>query len=368
MSDYYELLGVSRGATVAEIKSAYRRRARALHPDANPGDADAEARFKELARAYETLSDPERRRRYDTFGEDAGPGAGGNPFGEASDLFSMLFGQGFGASPGSAGPSGPPRGPDLEATVELDFEDAVFGAEAPVTVRTAEPCDDCEATGAATGSAAVTCKDCGGLGQVRRVRQSMLGQMVTTGPCQRCGGLGSVIGQPCRTCGGEGRKIVDRTYTVDIPAGIDEGQTLRLPGRGAAGPRGGGIGDLYVSVHVLAHERFRRSGDQLIHTLHIPATQAALGATVPFETLDGTEELQIAPGTATGEVLTLRQRGVPHVNRRGRGDLLLEVVVDAPTELTEEQEELLRRLAELRGEEVAEPESGLVSRLRSAFR
>jgi molecular chaperone DnaJ len=366
-TDHYDVLGVSRQATAEEIKRAYRRRARELHPDANPDDPSAEARFKELARAYEVLSDPGRRQMYDTYGTDDPATMGSGPFdGGINDVFSMLFGQGFGG--GQARPSGPPRGADLEATVEVGFEEAVFGAQAPVSVRTAEACDDCQATGAAPGTEPVSCSDCGGSGQVRRVRQSMLGQMVTSGACGRCGGTGRIIATPCAQCGGDGRRILDRSYTVDIPAGIDHGQTLRLPGRGAAGPRGGGTGDLYVHVAVAPHERFVRDGYDLLCELPIAMTQAALGTDVELETLDGTEVISIEPGIPSRWRTTLRKRGVPHVDGRGRGDLVVEVVVQVPTDLTPDEEVLLRQLAELRGETVSEPRAGLMSRLRSALR
>jgi molecular chaperone DnaJ len=371
MADYYELLGVSRDADTDEIKRSYRRLARQLHPDANPDDPDAEARFKQVAVAYETLSDPDRRRQYDTFGE-AGPGAG-SPFGGGGglgDIFDMFFtgGSPFGGGGGPSGPAGPPRGSDLEAVVDLEFAQAVFGAQAPVTVRTATPCDDCEATGAEPGTVPETCGECGGAGQVRRVRQSILGQMVTAGPCSRCGGFGTVVASPCPTCRGEGRTVEERTFTVDVPAGVDTGATLRLPGRGAVGPRGGGAGDLYVHVRVTPDERFDRHGDDLLHDLHVAATQAALGAELVFDTLDGEETLAIDPGTQSGRVHRLRGRGVPHLQGRGRGDLLVQIVVDTPTDLSEEEAELLRQLAELRGEDVAPPEAGLFSRLKSAFK
>ncbi|HEY6532134.1 MAG TPA: molecular chaperone DnaJ [Acidimicrobiales bacterium] len=370
MADHYEVLGVARTATADELKRAYRQRARELHPDTNP-DPTAEARFKEVALAYEILSDPQRRQQYDTFG-DAGPQAG-NPFGGGGsgglgDIFDMFFN---GASPfggGAQGPSGPPRGSDLEAVVDLSFAQAVFGAEVEVPVRTAVACEDCEASGAAPGSMPVTCPECNGAGQVRRVRQSILGQMVTAGPCNRCGGFGTVVESPCPTCRGEGRRIDERSYTVDVPAGVDTGATLRLSGRGAVGPRGGGAGDLYVHLRVTPDERFARDGDDLLHDLHIPVTQAALGAKVPLATLDGDEVIEIEAGTQTGEVVRLRQRGVPHLQGRGRGDLLVQIVVDTPTELDAEEAELLSRMAEIRGHEIDPPEHGLMSKLRSAFK
>ena len=368
-TDYYELLGVTRDASPEDIKRAYRRLARQLHPDANPDDPAAEARFKEIAVAYETLSDPDKRRRYDLFGPEGAAQGAGDPFGFGGGL-GDIFETFFGGSPfgGRGSQSGPPRGTDLEVVIDLAFEDAVFGGRHPVTVRTAVPCETCEATGAEPGTHAVTCSECGGSGQVRRVRQSFLGQMVTSSPCGRCGGLGQTIATPCGDCRGEGRRVEERTYTVDIPAGVDSGSTLRLTGRGAAGPRGGPHGDLYVALRVQPHERFERAGVDLLHRLHISIAQAALGVRVSLDTLDGTEELEIPRGTQPGEVFRLRGLGVPHLQRRARGDLLVEIVVDVPDDLSPEEQEVLRRFAELRGEDVAEPDTGLFSKIRSAFK
>jgi molecular chaperone DnaJ len=367
--DFYEILGLSRGASADEIKRAYKRLAREHHPDLNPGDEQAEARFKEIALAYETLSDPTRRQRYDTFGHAAGTGqGGGDPFGGGfGDIFEAFFSGGspFGGS--SRGPTGPPRGPDLEAVVDLDFEEMVFGSQSEVTVRTAVACEDCAATGAAEGTRPETCADCGGLGQVRQVRQSILCQMVTTGPCPRCSGLGQVIAEPCRTCGGEGREVTERTFTLNVPAGVDPDKVLRLAGRGAVGPRGGPPGDLYVRVRVRRHPHLERRGFDLYHELHLPVTQAALGARLPYETLQGTEELEIPAGTQTGQVFRLQGHGVPKGRANRRGDLLVQVVVDTPEVASDEEQELLRRLAELRGEEVEPPAEGFLSRIRSAF-
>lgn len=370
MTDFYELLGVSRNATADEIKRSYRRLARQLHPDANPDDPEAEARFKEVAVAYETLSDPERRQRYDTYGiEGLGASPDGSPFGGGlGDIFDMFFGGSpFGGS-GGRGPTGPPRGTDIEAVLELPFEEAVFGTKAPVTVRTAVHCATCEGSGCQPSTYPSSCPDCGGSGQVRRVRQSILGQMVTAGPCARCGGVGTWIEHPCPSCQGEGRLIEERTYTVDVPAGVDSGQTLRLSGRGPVGPRGGAPGDLYVHLQVRPHADFERQGDDLIRELHLPVVQAALGATLEVGTLDGDRELAIPRGTQTGHVFTFKNLGVPHVGGRGRGDLLIPVVVDTPDRPSPDEEEVLRRLAELQGHEVAPPEKGLRSKIRSAFR
>jgi molecular chaperone DnaJ len=370
-TDFYELLGVAPNATEDEIKRAYRKLARELHPDANGGNPAAEERFKEVTLAYETLRDPERRRRYDVFGPDMARGAGaGDPFAgmgfgsNLGDLFDTIFG-GAGRP---RGPAGPPRGNDLEVTTTIEFVQAVFGAQREVDVRAPVVCATCDGSGASAGTTPVTCTQCNGTGEIRRVRQSILGQMVTASPCNRCGGLGEMIASPCPDCRGEGRRTETRTYTVDVPAGVDDGNTLRLTGRGAAGPRGGAPGDLYVHLRVRAHERFQRQGHDLLDVLHIPMTHALLGVHLTYETLDGVEDLVISPGTQSGRVFRLRGRGVPHVNGRGRGELLVQVVVDIPTELSPEQEELVRRLAAERGEEVAPPEKGFLSRVRSAFK
>ena len=365
-ADYYEALGVSRDASSDDIKKAFRRLARELHPDANPDSPEAEARFKEVALAYEVLSNPERRERYDRFGpEGVGPVGDAN-FGGLGDLFDAFFGGGFGG--GSRGPSGPPRGSDLEVVVDLDLEQAVFGTQAPISVRTAVTCDVCDGSGAAEGTRPVTCHECNGSGQVRRVRQSILGQMVTAGPCPQCGGMGEVIAAPCERCRGEGRLIEERTYQVDVPAGVDNGSTLRLTGRGAVGPRRGAAGDLYVHVRVRAHDRFTRDGLDLVCELPVAFTQAALGAHLTIDTLDGTEDLVLPAGTQSGRVFKLRGRGVPHLGGRSRGDVLVRVRVETPTRLSREEEDLLRQLAEERGEDVAPAETGLFSKIRSAFK
>ncbi|MEM9035214.1 MAG: molecular chaperone DnaJ [Actinomycetota bacterium] len=376
MADLYEVLGVDRTASPDEIKRSYRKLARELHPDANPDDAEAEARFKDVSAAYEVLSDPDKRAQYDRFGS-AGPGgrggADGFGFGSVQDIFEAFFGAGAGAGGGfggGPGRSGPPRGPDLEVALDVEFEQAVFGGEATVSVRSAIRCDVCDGTGGAEGSSPVTCTTCGGVGQVRQVRQSFLGQMVSQVVCPTCDGVGQTISDPCANCGGEGRIVTEVDYDVRIPAGVDDGATLRLTGRGAVGPRGGTSGDLYVHVRVRPHERFERHGIDLHEVLSVPLTQATLGTSISYETLDGTEELKIPAGTQTGDVIRLRDRGVHRLEGRGRGrgDLIVTLRVVTPTDLDEEQETLLRQLAELRGEQVSDPDPGILGRLRSAFR
>ncbi len=376
MADFYELLGVARSASAAEIKSAYRTRARELHPDANPDDPDAEARFKEVARAYQVLSDDQMRQRYDQFGEAGvggggagGPGADDIFGGGLGDIFDAFFGGSgspFGGG-GQRGPSGPPRGQDLEVVADLTLEQAVFGDEITVELKLPTRCDECEGSGAATGTHPVTCDACGGSGQVQRVRQSLLGQMVTASPCGRCGGLGQRIETPCPRCHGQGRVTVDTTYQVDVPAGVDTGSTLRLTGRGAAGPRGGASGDLYVHLRVAPHDRFVRDGNNLVTTVEVSFAQAALGTSLSLTTLDGDEDLVVPAGTQPGREFVLRQRGVPHLQGRGRGDLIARLQVDIPTELSDAEVELLTTYAQGRGEEVGGGKEGLFSRIKSAF-
>ena len=366
--DHYEVLGVDRDADAAEVKSAYRRLARQHHPDANDGDSAAESEFKAVAASYKVLSDPEARQSYDRFGHD-GPSAGmaGDPFGGINDIFESFFG-GEGVGGGGRRRSGPRPGEDLETTILVDFEEAVFGSEEEITVRTAVACTSCEATGRTPGTSAEQCGGCRGSGQVRQVRQSVLGQMVTAAPCPTCSGRGEVFPDPCVDCRGEGRRVEECSFTVNVRAGVDDGTTLRLTGRGAVGPRGGPTGDLYVSVRVRPHPVFERHGTDLYHRLHLPVTQAALGVELDYETLDGDVEVRIPAGTQTGEVFRLRGSGVPHLQGRGRGDIVLEVVVDTPTGLSAEEDKLFRSLAVERGETVGEPGDGLISRIRSAFR
>jgi molecular chaperone DnaJ len=363
MEDFYELLGVDRGASQDEIKRAYRRLARELHPDANPNDSAAEARFKKVAAAYEVLRDPDKRAHYDRFGSSGGPSMG-DPFAASGlgDLFDAFF------NAGARNESGPQRGVDLETVARLTLEETVSGVAKDVTVRTAVPCDTCQATGASPGSDVTRCEQCGGSGQVRQVRQSILGQMVSTSTCPRCAGEGVEIASPCNDCSGEGRRVEEQTYNVDIPAGVGDGATLRLTGRGAVGPRGGGAGDLYVQVEVEEHPVFHRDGDDLIAEIHVAATQSALGATVAFTTIDGEIDIDVPAGAQTGKHYRIREHGVTRLRGRGRGDLVLALVVDTPTDLSAEQEELLRQLAKERNEDVKEPgEEGLIGRFKNRF-
>jgi molecular chaperone DnaJ len=366
-TDYYELLGVGRNATEDDIKRAYRRLARQHHPDANPGDAESEARFKEISVAYETLRDPEKRRRYDMYGPEgvAADASGFEGFGVA-DLFDAFFGgDPFGSR---RGPGGPARGADAEIAIELSFEEAVFGATRTIDARMAVECTRCSGSGCEPGTHPSSCRQCGGSGEVRQVRRSILGQLVTAHPCAACRGTGREILSPCHDCGGEGRLTGPVNIDVNVPAGIDDGQRLKLSGRGPAAARGGMPGDLYVTVRVRRDERFERQGFDLVHRCPITITQAALGAHLEIETLDGREDLVVRPGTQHGQVFRLRGRGVPALHGRGdRGDLLVVVEVVVPERLSREESDALRHYAELRGETVAPREEGFFSRIRSAF-
>jgi molecular chaperone DnaJ len=377
-ADYYQLLGVDRSASADEIKKAYRRRARDLHPDANPDKPSAAEEFKELSKAYAVLSDDQQRARYDQFGEaGVGGASGGANFddvfggGGLGDIFDAFFGGGAGGSPfgggGRRGPAGPPRGQDMEVAVAITFEQSVFGDQVPVELKLPQTCETCEGSGAGDGTKPVTCSECSGSGQVRRVRQSVLGQMVSTSPCARCGGLGEVITTPCATCRGEGRVTADKLYKIDVPAGVVDGSTLRLTRRGAAGPRGGAPGDLYVHLRVRDHDRYRREDDDLVTEVPISIAQAALGTRLVLETLDGDEDLAVPAGTQPGHQFVLRGRGVPRLQGRGRGDLRAVVKVEVPVKLSSDEEALLRTFAEQRGEVVGEGGSSLFSKIKSAF-
>jgi len=365
-AELYELLEVASDASPEEIKKSYRRLARELHPDANP-DPAAEDRFKKVSAAYEVLSDPAKRQQYDRYG-DGGPQMGGNPFGAGGgfgDIFDAFFGQ---AHP-NQGRRGPMAGADMETVVTLTLTEAAFGSAEDLTIRVPVACGDCGGSGAEAGTTPEVCAECGGAGEVRRVRQSLLGQMITSSPCGRCQGMGQVIGSPCGRCRGDGRVTEERTLTIDVPAGVESGTTLRLDGRGAAGPRGGPPGSLYVHVDVTPDPRFERVGDDLHSVVHLGMAQVAIGTEIAVETLDGTVDVAIDPGTQSGTILRQRGLGVTHLRGRGRGDLHVHVQVATPEDLTDREVELLSELAAIRGEHLAPPErhKGVVSRIRSAF-
>jgi molecular chaperone DnaJ len=363
MADHYETLGVERGSTPDDIKRAYRKLARELHPDANQSDPEAEERFKSVSHAYEVLSDPQKRQRYDTFGDErAGGGPNFSDFGGISDIFSTFFGGGFS---GSQTRRGPARGSDILAEVTLTLEDAAAGAEREVEVTTLAECPDCHGNGAAPGTFPVQCSECGGTGELREVRRTMLGNMITATTCPRCRGRGEEIVDRCKNCGGSGRVQVTDAMTVQIPPGVDDGAQLRVSGRGEAGLKGGPAGDLYVAIRVEPHEIFHRAGADLGCEVRVPMTVAALGGTIEIPTLDDPELVEIEPGTQAGEVIRLKNRGMPRLQGRGRGEIVAMLRVETPTDLTEEQEELLRRFADLRSEETGT--KSVFDRIKGAF-
>jgi len=352
MADYYGVLGVPRDASADEIKKAYRKLARELHPDVNPDPATQE-RFKEVTAAYEVLSDPNKRQMYDLGGDPLQPGGGGgNPFGGAagfgfSDIMDAFFGQGQTRGPRTR----VQRGQDALIRLEISLADAAFGVTRELTLDTAVVCDRCRGDGCAPGSSPVTCDICNGRGEISSVQRSFLGQVMTSRPCNQCRGFGTVIPSPCPECSGEGRVRSRRTLKVKIPAGVDTGTRIQLSGEGEVGPGGGSPGDLYVEIIEAPHPVFTRQGDDLHRTLQVPMTAAALGTFVEIETLDGPHQIEIRPGTPSGKAERIPARGIPHLRGSGRGDLYVHIEVETPTKLDEEQKRLLRELARLRGEE-----------------
>jgi molecular chaperone DnaJ len=347
--DLYEILGVTRDATQEEIKKAYRRRARELHPDSS-GDPTTEGHFKEVSAAYEILSDPERRRRYDQYGQGI-PGA--FPFADISEIFEAFFGTGtFGRRREPARRSRARRGEDARAAVRLSFREAAFGMREEIAIETFERCDRCTGTGAEPGSGTVRCRTCGGTGQVQEVRRSIFGTVMTAITCSTCDGSGEQIDVKCERCRGEGRVLSSETVEVEVPPGVSDGIELRIAGRGHAGRAGGPPGDVFVSLSVEESPVFERMGQDLFAVVEVPMAQATLGANLDVETLDGTERIELDPGTESGAVIRLRGKGIPNLGRRGRGDLFLTIHVETPRELSKEERKLIEQLAELRGEPV----------------
>ena len=350
--DCYEVLGVGRDADEAELKKAFRKLARELHPDVNNHDPDAETKFKEAAEAYEILSDPERRQIYDRYGHEGLRRGGQSPnfegFGSISDLFDAFFGGGFGGGGAfGGGGRGPRSGGDVQLGVEIDLEQAASGTPVEVRYEVVERCERCRGNGAEPGTPISTCERCNGNGVLQAVSRTPFGQVARTVSCDACGGDGKIAEKRCKRCDGRGREVREQEVSVDIPAGIRDGQRIRVSGRGHAGDSGGPPGDLYVHVTVTPHERFIRDGDDLVTVLDVPVPLAALGGTLDVATLEGPDEIDILPGTQPGQTYELRGRGMPHLRRQGRrGDLRVIANVVVPRELTDEQRRLLERLAE----------------------
>jgi molecular chaperone DnaJ len=373
--DYYEVLGVTRSASEAEIKSAFRRLARELHPDVNDQDPDAEEKFKQAAEAYEVLSDSERRAVYDRYGHEGLRSGGYAPnfesFGSVADIFEAFFGGGGGPFAdlfgGGRRAGGPMQGGDVAVRAEIELAEAAHGASVPVNYELIALCETCHGNGAEPGTPIETCPQCGGTGQVRAVSRTPFGQMMRTSVCDRCDGDGRVAQTPCRACRGRGRKVERAQLTVDIPAGIADGQRIRVSGRGHAGERGGPPGDLYVQVHVREDPRFVRDGDDLVTVVDVPAPLASLGTTVQVPTVDGEVELEIPAGTQPHEVFRVRGEGMPALRGRRTGDLRVIANVIVPRQLTREQRELAQRLADSLTGHNLRSEEGVFGKLRRAF-
>ena len=359
--DYYEVLGIQKGASEDEIKKAYKKLARKYHPDMNPGDKEAEEKFKEVNEANEVLSDPEKKARYDQFGfagvdPNYGAGAGGAggfgggfDFGDLGDIFGSFFGGGFGGGQ-RRNPNAPQRGESIRASVSVSFTDAAFGCEKSVTLERSEMCGTCKGNGCAPGTTPEVCPDCHGTGTVQVRRQTPMGVFASNGPCRKCGGTGRLIHQPCPDCRGGGTVRKRKTIQVTIPAGIDHGQTISLRGQGNAGKNGGPAGDLLITVMVQPHDVFRRDGVDVFCEAPITFTQAVLGAELEIPTIDGKVKYSIPEGTQTGTVFRLKGKGIPVLNGRGRGDQYVTVTIETPRNLNKEQKEALRKFSETVGE------------------
>ena len=364
--DFYEILGVSRDADGSAIKSAYRKLAMKYHPDRNPGDAEAETQFKAVAAAYEVLKDPQKRAAYDQYGHAAfQQGGGGHPgadFGDIGDIFETIFGQAFGG--GAGGRQRQRRGADLRYDLEIGLEDAFHGKQTDITIEVSQTCETCHGSGATPGTQARSCHLCSGIGKVRAKQ----GFFVVERPCPNCHGSGEVITSPCRDCGGEGRVDTPQTLEVDIPPGVDNGTRIRLSGKGEAGPRGAPAGDLYIFVHIKPHEIFQREGTTLGTRVPISFTTAALGGEIEIPNLDGEMvNVDIPAGIQSGRQLRQRGAGMPVLQGRGRGDLVVEIAVETPTKLSKEQRGLLQQFRETETGEECPQSKGFFEKLKDAF-
>jgi molecular chaperone DnaJ len=369
--DYYEILGVPRSASTDDLKAAFRKMARQYHPDVNK-EPDAEERFKEINEAYAVLSDPEKRAAYDRFGHAGvrGPSGGVDfnvDFSDFADIFGDLFGfGGFGRS-SRRSRNVPRRGGDLQYRLDLTFEEAVFGAEKEIEITREEVCTNCNGSGSEPGTSPVRCKTCNGTGEVRQVRQTILGSMVQVTTCPTCNGQGEIVESPCHVCQGRGQVRRTRKKIVSVPAGVDTNTQIRLAGEGQPGINGGPNGNLYIVINVKPHKYFRRRDYDILMDLNINVAQAVLGAEVEIPTVDGPATLKIPPGTQPGKVLHLRGKGVPHLRSNGRGDQLVVVNVEIPTRLSQEQRQLFEQLAKSLGSEVQPQERGFLDWLKEAL-
>lgn len=377
--DYYEVLGIDKNADEATIKKAYRQMAKKYHPDLNPGDKEAEAKFKEVNEAYEVLSDSEKKARYDQFGHagvdpNFGAGAGGgNPFGggfdgfDVGDIFSSFFGGGFGGGGRRSNPNAPQRGADISASVVLSFEEAAKGCTKSVKLSHSEQCPDCNGSGAKPGTSASTCGDCHGTGYVTTIQRTAFGQMQSQRPCPKCGGKGKVIPSPCPKCGGRGRVRVNVEHKINIPAGIDDSQILTVRGLGDVGINGGSNGDLRLEITVRPHPIFERDGYNVFCEVPITFVQAALGAEITVPTLDGKVKFKIHEGTQPNDEFKLGGKGIQRLNGTGRGDQYVKVVIEVPKNLSAEQKSLLKQFDSSTGEKNYKKRKGFFDKLKDMF-
>ena len=371
--DLYEALGLQKGASDEEIKKAYRKLAKKYHPDLNPGDKTAEEKMKEVNAAYEILSDPEKKARYDQFGHagvDPSYGGGGGQYSGFEDfdlgsIFDSFFGGGMGG--GQTRRSGPRKGESIRASVTLTFEEAAFGCQKQITVNRVETCPDCGGSGAKAGTSAETCPDCHGTGQIKTTQRTILGMMSTYSPCSRCRGTGKIIKDPCPSCRGAGSLRKQRMITVQIPAGIDHGQTISVRGEGNAGQNGGPAGDIFVTVNVTPHEIFKRRGQDVMVELPVTFVQAALGAELEAPSIDGKISYNMPEGTQPDRVFRIRGMGIPNLNGRGRGDQFIKVKIEIPRNLTREQKDILRQFDETAGDAQFGEKKGFFEKMKDLF-
>lgn len=373
--DYYEVLGIEKSASDTDIKKAFRKLAKQYHPDVNPGDKVAEAKFKEINEAYEILSDSQKRAQYDQFGHAGtdpngfggyGGGFGDFDFGGIGDIFETFFGgAGFGRT--SKNKNGPQRGADLKYSMEIAFEEAAFGIEKEIKINRMENCSECHGLGSKPGTTPSTCKHCNGTGQIQYKQNTPFGQFVNVKTCDVCKGEGKIITDPCKICNGKGKIRKSVTIKINIPAGIDDGQTISLRGEGEPGTRGGPAGDLYVTIRVKQHSLFQRQRNDVICEIPITFVQAALGSELEVPTLDGKVKYTMPEGTQTGTVFRLKGKGIPYIRGNGRGDQFVKVNVEVPVKLNEKQKEILKQFADLSGDDVHEQRKGFFDKMKDAL-
>ncbi|EYE88113.1 molecular chaperone DnaJ [Fervidicella metallireducens AeB] len=375
--DYYSILGVEKNASEEDIKKAFRKLAIKYHPDKNPGNKEAENKFKEINEAYQVLSDPQKRQQYDQFGTTDFNGQGGfggfggfegfEGFGGFSDIFGDIFGDMFGGSSSRRRNNGPQRGADLEYVLELAFEEAAFGVKKDIDVYRYETCEKCNGTGAKPGTSPKTCDKCNGTGQMKTQKRTPFGSFVSVTTCDKCNGEGKIVESPCPDCLGKGKIKRKKVVSINIPAGVDNGNTIPLRGEGEPGIRGGGPGDLYIHIKVKPHKLFKRQGFDLVCELPISFIKATLGGEINIPTLEGSEKHQIQEGTQTGTVIKVKGKGIPKLRGGGRGDLYVQVNVEIPRKLNDEQRDLMKKLAVAFNEEVAETKKSFMDKVKDAF-